>query len=50
MVGPFDDPPFPLHISPLMTRDKAGSEKRRTIVDLSWPKGLSANNGVILLI
>ena len=46
MIGPFDDPTFPLHISPLMTRDKAGSDKRRTIVDLIWPKGLSVNNGV----
>ena len=45
-MGLFDDLPFPLHISPLMTRDKAGSDKRRTIVDLSWPKGHSVNNGV----
>ena len=29
-----------------MTREKAGSDNRRTIIDLSWPKGLSVNDGV----
>ena len=29
-----------------MTREKSGSDKRRTIIDLSWPKGLSVNDGV----
>ena len=29
-----------------MTRDKPGSDTRRTIVDLSWPKGKSVNAGV----
>ena len=43
MLGQFNDP-IPLYISPLMTQDKAGWDKRRTIVDLSWSKGL--NNGV----
>ena len=41
MLGPFDSPPFNLQISPFMTRVKAGSDNRRTIIDLSWPKGLS---------
>ena len=46
MLGPFDTPHFNLHISPFMTREKAGSNTRRTIIDLSWPKGLSVNDGV----
>ena len=39
-------PPFPIHISPLMTRDKQDSLQKRTIMDLSWPKDLSVNYGV----
>ena len=46
MIGPFDDLPPSFHISPLMTRDKQDSNKKRTIMDLSWPKGASVNNGV----
>ena len=46
MYGPFQEPPITLHISPLMTRSKQNSEKRRTIMDLSWPKGMSVNDGV----
>ena len=46
MLGPFDHKPIPLHVSPLMTRDKPDSDTRRTIVDLSWPKGQSVNSGV----
>ena len=46
IIGPFMEPPFPIHISPLMTRDKQDSIQKRTIMDLSWPKGLSINNGV----
>ena len=46
IMGPFIKPPFPIHISPLMTRDKQDSLQKRTIMDLSWPKGLSVNNGV----
>ena len=46
MLGPFDILPFNLHISPFMTREKAGSNTTRTIIDLSWPKGLSVNDGV----
>ena len=46
MLGPFDHKPIPLHVSPFMTRDKADSDTRRTIVDLSWPKGQSVNSGV----
>ena len=46
MYGPFQDKPIPMHISPLMTREKQGSDNRRTIVDLSWPHGYSVNDGV----
>ena len=31
LEGPFDDQPFALHISPLTTREKAGSDSKRTI-------------------
>ena len=46
ILGPLDSPPFLIHISPFMTREKSGSDKRRNISDLSWPKGLSVNDGV----
>ena len=47
MLGPLDHKPFDLHISPLMTRGKSDSNSRRTIMDLSFPKGLSVNDGVL---
>ena len=40
MLGPFQAKPISLHVSPLMVRDKQDSMKKRTIMDLSWPKGL----------
>ena len=46
IMGPFNSPPIPLHVSPFMTRPKADSDVRRTIIDLSWPKGHSVNAGV----
>ena len=46
LLGPLDHPPLNIHISPFMTRPKSGFEVRRTIVDLSWPKGHSVNDGV----
>lgn len=47
ILGPFDRPPFfPFHSSPLMTAPKKSSDKRRVIVDLSWPKGDSVNSGI----
>ena len=47
MLGPLRDPPInDLHISPFMTRHKSSSDKRRVIIDLSWPKGQSVNSGV----
>ena len=47
MLGPFKDPPFEkLYTSPFVTREKSSSDKRRVIIDLSWPKGQSVNSGV----
>ena len=47
MLGPFRDSPInDLHISPFMTRDKSSSDKRRVIIDLSWPKDQSVNSGI----
>ena len=37
--GPFQEKPFPMHISLLMVRDKPNSSKKHNIMDLSWPKG-----------
>ena len=46
MLGPFQAKPISLHVSPLMVRDKQDSMKKRTIMDLSWPKGASVNASV----
>ena len=46
IFGPYEHKPINLHVSPFMTRDKPDSDTRRTIVDLSWPKGQSVNAGV----
>ena len=46
MYGSFQEKPINMHISPMMTREKQGSDNRRTIVDLSWPHGCSVNDGV----
>ena len=47
ILGPFDAPPIEnLHISPFMTRPKPSSDHRRVIIDLSFPKGQSVNQGV----
>ena len=46
LYGPFEDTPIPVHVSPLMTRAKQNSDKRRTIVDLSWPTNASVNAAV----
>ena len=47
MLGLLDQEPFDLHISPFMTREKSDSNFRRTINDLSFPKGLSVSDGVL---
>ena len=47
ILGPFSVPPVvPLHLSPIMTRPKKGSELRRVVVDLLWPHSLSINDGI----
>ena len=46
ILGPFSDKPIDMHISPLLVRDKQNSSAKMTIMDLSWPKGASVNNGV----
>ena len=45
--GPFKSNPIPQgHCSPFMTRSKPNSDRRRIIVDLSWPQGASVNAGI----
>ena len=47
LLGPFAGPPaIYCHFSPLMTRSKKNSVFRRVIIDLSWPKGYSVNDGI----
>ena len=47
ILGPFDDSPIQnCHYSPFMTREKPGSENRRVIIDLSWPRNSSVNAGI----
>ena len=47
LLGPFDLNPIKnAHSSPFMTRHKPNSERRRVIIDLSWPLGASVNSGI----
>ena len=47
ILGPFQDHPIKnCHFSPFLTREKSGSDKRRVIIDLSWPQGCSVNSGI----
>lgn len=48
MMGPFHNKPFDawFHISPLMTRPKSDPDKRRVIVDLSFPPGKNVNSQI----
>ena len=46
ILGPFHKKPIHMHISPLLVQDKQNSTAKRTIMDLSGPKGASVNNGV----
>lgn len=48
IVGPFSSAPFApwTRLSPLMTRPKRESDKRRVIVDMSFPTGLAVNDGI----
>ena len=54
MLGPFKSPPYVpwCHVSPLMTADKKDwsldddtEPEKRVVTDLSWPHGLSVNDG-----
>ena len=46
LLGPFDVNPIEnTHNSPFMTRNKPNSDRRRVIIDLSWPLGASVNSG-----
>ncbi|KAI8490524.1 cytoplasmic pattern recognition receptor signaling pathway in response to virus [Branchiostoma belcheri] len=47
--GPFDRPPFEhssVMTSPLQTVSKRGSNRRRVVLDLSFPPGASVNDGI----
>ena len=47
IVGPFSVNPIDkCHVSPMMTRAKTDSQSRRVIIDLSWPRNASVNDGV----
>ena len=48
VLGPFQFNPFAYkaHLSPLNTQDKKDSEEKRIIVDMSFPKGDSINDGI----
>ena len=47
ILGPFESNPIPgAHTFPFMTRHKPNSERRRVIIDLSWPLGASVNAGI----
>ena len=47
-MGPFSIPPFinRIGVSPLSTRPKRETGKRRIIMDLSFPMGASVNDGI----
>jgi len=48
ILGPFEVPPFSpwTQCSPIMTRDKRGTDAKRIIVDLSYPPGRGVNAGI----
>ena len=47
IVGPFSTNPIQnCHFPPFLTCEKSGSDKRRVIIDLSWPQGCSVNAGI----
>ena len=47
ILGPFQVNPIAnVHNSPFMTRNKPNSDRRRVIIDLSWPLGASVNSGI----
>ena len=47
ILGPFKENPIKnSHTSPFMTRNKPNSDRRRVIIDLSWPLETSVNAGI----
>ena len=47
ILRPFKENPIAGgHCSPFMTRHKPNSDRRRVIIDLSWPLGASVNAGI----
>ena len=47
ILGPFKENSIKnSHTSPFMTRNKPNSDRRRVIIDLSWPLGASVNAGI----
>ena len=47
LLGPFESHPIAAgHCSPFMSRSKPNSDRRRVIIDLSWPLGASVNAGI----
>ena len=47
ILGPFSQNPIEGgHCSPFMTRPKPDSDRRRVIIDLSWPQEASVNSGI----
>lgn len=48
IAGPFKVNPFPepIVVSPLNSVPKSDGDERRVIVDLSWPRGKSVNDGI----
>ena len=47
ILGPFKENPIQnSHTSPFMTRNMPNSDRRRVIIDLSWPLGASVNAGI----
>ena len=47
ILGPFKENPIKnSHTSPFMTRNKPNYDRRRVIIDLSWPLGASVNAGI----
>lgn len=49
MLGPYNMPQFApwFNVSPIMSRPKGDSDKRRIIVDLSYPTGANVNDYVL---
>ena len=47
ILGPIGKNPIKnCHFSPFLTQEKSGSDKRRVIIDLSWPQSSSVNSGI----